>query len=156
MSTGIYKNDLPPCLIYIDKEGIWYHKGVKMIHRDFIRLFYRNMELDSDGRYVLNWDGKRCQVHVEDTAFVVRRVIYQVGEPGGNDRLVLSLSDDTKEELMPETIFVGEDNVLYCKVKNHTFPARFNRASYYQLAEYIKEENGTYFLSLNGKDYGIS
>jgi len=24
-------NELPPCLIFIDKEGRWYHKGAEMI-----------------------------------------------------------------------------------------------------------------------------
>ena len=148
-------SDLPPCMIFIDKEGRWYHEGAEMIHRDFIRLFYKNMELDSEGRYVINWDGKRCRVDVEDTAFVVRRVMYQDGDRAGNARFVLSLSDDTEEDLIPDTIFIGEENVLYCRVKNRSFPARFNRAAYYQLAEYIEEENDSYYLPLNGRKYNI-
>ena len=149
------KSSLPPCLIFIDKEGHWYHEGAEMIHREFIQLFYQNMELDSLGRYVINWKRERCYVEVEDTAFVVRRVLYQEGNQGQNSRLILYLSDDTKEELIPDTIFIGEGNVLYCKVKNRTFPARFNRDSYYQLAQYIEEEEGTYYLPLNGKRYNM-
>ena len=150
------QNDIPPCLIYIDKEGHWYHRGAEMIHREFIRLFYNNMELDSHGRYVIEWQGQRCYVEVEDTAFVVRSVLFKEGEQPGNDRFILSLSDDTEEELAADTIYVGKDNVLYCSVKDLAFPARFNRAAYYQLAEYIEEGNGTYYLPLNGKKYGIS
>ena len=142
-------------MIFIDKEGLWYHEGVEMIHRDFIRLFYKNMELDSEGRYVINWNGERCRVDVEDTAFIVRRVVYQDGERTGNARFVLNLSDDTEEELMPETLCAGQDNILYCRVKNRMFPARFNRAAYYQLAEYLEEENGAYYLPLNGGKYKI-
>jgi hypothetical protein len=149
------ENNLPPCLIFIDKEGHWYHEGTEMIHREFIQLFYQNLELDSLGRYVINWKKERCYVEVEDTAFVVRRVLYQEGNQGQNSRLILYLSDDTKEELIPDTIFIGEGNVLYCKVKNRTFPARFNRDSYYQLAQYIEEEEGTYYLPLNGKRYNV-
>jgi hypothetical protein len=148
-------NDLPPCMIFIDKEGRWYHKGAEMIHREFIRLFYKHMDLDSDGRYVIDWNGERCWVEVEDTAFVVRRVVYEDGARTGNTRFVLNLSDDTEEELMPDTIFIGHGNVLYCKVKNRAFPARFNRAAYYQLAEYIEEENDSYYLALNGRKYSI-
>jgi len=148
-------SDLPPCMIFIDKEGRWYHEGAEMIHRDFIRLFYKNMELDAEGRYVINWNGERCRVDVEDTAFVVRRVVYEDGDRAGNARFVLNLSDDSEEDLMPDTIFIGEGNVLYCKVKSRSFPARFNRAAYYQLAEYIEEENGTYSLPLNGRKYNI-
>ena len=150
------ENEIPPCLIYIDKEGHWYHEGAEMIHREFIRLFYNNMELDLRGRYVIDWKGQRCYVEVEDTAFVVRRVVYQDKGKDGNERFVLSLSDDTQEELMPDTLYVGRDNVLYCSVKDRTFPARFNRAAYYQLAAYVEEENGIYYLPLNGQKNKIS
>jgi len=153
--TGTDKNDLPPCLIFIDKEGSWYHEGVEMIRRDFIRLFYQNMELDSQDRYVINWDGRRCYVDVEDTAFVVRSVVYQDGSRTGNALFLLYLSDDMQEELLPDTLFVGKDNVLYCRVKNRAFPARFNRASYYQLVQYVEEEDEAYYLPLNGKKYRI-
>jgi hypothetical protein len=151
------ENDIPPCLIYIDKEGRWYHEGAEMIHREFIRLFYNNMELDSLGRYVIAWKGQRCYVEAEDTAFVVLRVVWQEkGKEDGKERFILSLSDDTQEELMPDTIYVGRDNVLYCSVKNRTFPARFNRAAYYQLAAYVEEEKGVYYLPLNGQKNKIS
>ena len=148
-------NDLPPCHIFIDKEARWYHRGVEMIHREFIRLFYQNMELDPQNRYVINWKGERCYVEVEDTAFVVRRAVYQDGTRPQKARITLYLSDDTREELQPDTLSVGKNNILYCRVKNRTFPARFDRAAYYQLAEYIEEKNESYHLSLNGKKYSI-
>jgi hypothetical protein len=148
--------DLPPCLIFIDKEARWYHKGVEMIHRKFIRLFYQNMELDSHGRYVINWEGERCYVEVEDTAFVVQRAVYLDGSQTRNAQIILTLSDDSHEELQPDTLYVGNHNVIYCRVKGRTFPARFSRAAYYQLAKYIEEENEAYYLPLNGKKYRIS
>ena len=147
--------DISPCLIYIDKEGRWYHQGVEMIHREFIRLFYQNMVLDSKGRYLINWKDEVCYVEVEDTAFVVKRVSYEEGHQDRASRIHLSLSDDTKEELIPDSLYVGRDNILYCKVKSGVFPARFSRAAYYQLAEYIEEENGAYFLPLYGQKYYI-
>lgn len=148
-------NDLPPCLIYIDKEGYWHHEGVEMIRRDFIRLFYENMEMDSQGRYVIIWGGKRCYVDVEDTAFVVWKMRYQDAAEGRKARFILFLNDDSFEDLMPESLYVGKDNVLYCRVKNSGFPARFNRAAYYQLATYMVEENEAFYLPLNGINYKI-
>jgi len=148
-------DDISPCLIFIDKEGHWYHQGAEMIHREFIRLFYQNMELDSEGRYLINWANKLCYVEVADTAFVVMRVSYEGGSQDRPSRIELSLSDDTKEALLPDSLFVGKENVLYCKVKSGLFPARFNRAAYYQLAEYIEEEGGNFFLPLNGQKYVI-
>jgi len=153
--TSIEIDDLPPCLIYIDKEGLWHHEGVEMIRRDFIRLFYQNMAMDSRERYVILWGGKRCYVDVEDTAFVVWNVRYQNAAEGGKARFILTLSDDSQEDLAPDSLYVGKDNVLYCRVKNAAFPARFNRASYYQLATHIEEKNEIFFLPLNGGRYEI-
>lgn len=149
------ENDIPPCLIYIDKEGHWFHKGVEMIHHEFIRLFYQHMEIDLLGRYVIKWGEERCYVEVEDTPFVVRKVIFKDQDPTNNSRFILFLSDDSQEHLSPDTLYVGNANVLYCTVKERIFPARFNRSAYYQLGEYIEEENEKYFISLNGKKYII-
>ena len=142
-------DDLPPCAIYIDREGRWFHSGAEMVRREFIREFYRNMELDSRGRYVITWEGKRCRVDVADTAFVV----WGVDPVDG--RFVLRLSDDTREALQPETLFVGEQDVLYCRVRNGRFPARFVRPAYYQLAAFLEGEDGSYYLPVNGERYPI-
>jgi len=148
-------NEIPPCLIFIAKDGRWYHKGAEMIHRDFIHLFYENMKIDSAGQYVINWNGEICFVEVEDTAFVVWSVAYQEKAKDMCASFLISLSDDTREKLAPETLSVGEGNVMYCMVKGNTFPARFNRAAYYQLAEYIEQEKGGYYLPLNNKKHKI-
>jgi hypothetical protein len=147
------ESDIPPCLISIDKEGRWHHKGVEMVRREFIGLFYQHMSIDSLGRYVIDWEGERCYVEVEDTAYVVKQVIPQRQGPAGNIRFMLSLSDDSLEELMPDTLFVGNDHVLYCAIRGGTFPARFSRPAYYQLAQHVEEQQGIYFLAVDGKRY---
>jgi len=126
-----------------------------MIRRDFIRMFYENLRLDEHGRYVISWEGERCYVDVEDTAFVVRSVHHEPGTDGQDVRILLELSDDTREELMPGTLSIDRQNVLYCRVKNLTFPARFSRAAYYQLAESVVEENEHYYLPVGGKKFRI-
>jgi len=147
------EKDLPPCLIYIDKEGHWFHKGVEMVHREFIRLFYMHMEQDEQGRYIISWQGEQCYVEVEDTPFVVWRVVFENKKGLTESRFILYLSDDSREDLVPESLSLGHENILYCKVKDKAFPARFCRAAYYQLAQYVEEEQGKYFLSLQGKKH---
>ncbi|MBW1723359.1 MAG: DUF1285 domain-containing protein [Deltaproteobacteria bacterium] len=147
-------SETPPCSIFIDKEGRWFFKGIEMVRRDFIRMFYQQMQADSEGRYIITLAGDRCIVEVEDTPFVVWRTIVKTDDSLGK-RYVLYLSDESEEELDPETLFVGKGNVLYCKVKAGMFPARFNRAAYYQLAEHIEEENGKYVITSQGKRYLI-
>ncbi|MFC1534896.1 hypothetical protein ACFL7M_16200, partial [Thermodesulfobacteriota bacterium] len=150
------EKDIPPCLIYIDKEGRWFHKGAEMIHREIIRHLYEHMEIDPRGRYIIDLRGDRCYVDVEDVPFIIRRTVLKVTDQAGNSRIILYLSDDGQEDLSPETLYVGNDNVIYCRVKGGAFPARFSRAAYYQLAEYIEEENERYYLPLNGKKYFIA
>lgn len=147
-------SDIPPCLIFIDKEGRWFHKGAEMIHRETIRLFYDHMSMDPMGRYIIDWAGERCYVEVEDMAFVVRGVTPNGIEGEGLHGFQLLLSDDTMEDLQPETLSVGKDHVLYCQVKGR-FPARFSRPAYYQLAVHIEEEAGAYYLPFQGMKYWI-
>ena len=146
---------IAPCLIHIDKEGRWFHKGVEMVRREFVQAFYQKMELDDAGRYVIFWGGEHCYVDVEDTAFVVKRTTYPREESGKRAGFMVSLSDDTEEELIPDTLYLGEENVLYCRVKKGAFPARFNRAAYYQLAAHIEEEGEGFVLPINGKKFKI-
>jgi hypothetical protein len=150
------ESNLPPCLIFIDKEGRWFHKGAEMVHREFIQLFYEHMERDASGRYIISMGGDRCYLEVEDTPFVIRQVRFHEGAEGESpSRCMLSLSDDTREILRPDTLFIGAENVLYAKVKEGAFPARFLRPAYYQLAQHIVEEDGSYVLPLEDKKYVI-
>lgn len=144
---GYNIEDLPPCEIIIDKEGTWYYKGSRIIRKDIIKFFYEHMELDRHGRYIISWKDERCIVEVEDTAFFVQRVDKI------NGHYLLYISDETHEELDPESLYIGKDNVLYCKIKAGKFPARFTRSAYYQIAQHIEEENNRYFLTVNKKKY---
>jgi len=142
--------DLPPCQIHIDKEGRWFHRGAEIINKGIVQFFYANMEMEASGRCVIAWNGERCYVEVEDAPFVVRRA-----EEGG-EGIRIHLSDGTVEILSPEALTIGKDHVLYCRVKNDRFTARFNRPAYYQLAEHIEEDDGGgFFLSAGGKKYPI-
>jgi uncharacterized protein len=141
------ESEIAPCGIFIDREGQWFYQGAEMRKREIVQLFYRHTSMDADGRYILELEGQRCLLEVEDTVYVVRRVHKE-----GN--FLLHLSDDTVEELAPETLYIGEDSVLYCTVKG-AFPARFTRPAYYQMADSVEEEEGAYFIESAGKRYEI-
>jgi hypothetical protein len=153
-TVQLKSEEIPPCFIRIDKDGKWYHRGAEMIHRPFIRLFYQNLKRDEEGRYIIEWNGERCYLEVEDTPFVVR-TISQEQDAAGDRRFMLTLTDDSDEPLAPETLFVGKENVLYCLVRGGEFRARFSRPAYYELARHIVEKDNGYALALNGKLYGI-
>jgi uncharacterized protein len=119
--------------IRIDTNGVWYYRGNEMTRRDILTRFYQHLLHDESGSYFIELGPQRYQVDVEDTAFVVWAVLWAEGNEAS-----LLLSDETIEELDPSTLRIGRDNILYCRVKNSRFDARFSRSSYYRLAERIE------------------
>ncbi|RJP58291.1 MAG: hypothetical protein C4549_04040, partial [Deltaproteobacteria bacterium] len=89
-----------------------------------------------------------CYLDVEDTPFVVKEVGFQ-------DVFKIVLNDESEETLLLGTLWIGRDNVLYCKVKDKRFDARFNRPSYYELTKYIAydEAKDEYFIPVDGIRY---
>ena len=128
-----------------------------MFRREFVNYFYQNLHLDAEGRYVIDLPGDRCFVDVEDSAYIVKAVDYAKTEKGNGTGINLLLSDETREALDPRTLWISSDNVMYCEIREHTFRARFSRAAYYQLAEFIQHDEGQdmYYLNINGQHYNI-
>ncbi len=140
--------------ISIDKDGRWFYQGSEMIHRDIVLLFYQHLHIDSQGRYLIRLAGEECYVKVEDTAFAVLRIDLKTY--GNREECFrIWLNDESEELLDLDALFVGKENVLYCKVKGGKFPARFQRPAYYQLAKYVQEEDGKYLIVLNGRKHLI-
>ena len=140
----------------IDSEGTWYYGEMEMTRRDIVALFYRHLLRDTSGQYFLEIGSQRCQVDVEDTAYVVWAVI-RAGNGESGSRIYLFLSDDTIEELDPATLRIGKSNVPYCRVKDGGFAARFSTSSYYQLAEHISHDSACdkYYISIGGQFHYI-
>ena len=142
------------CDIVIDKEGVWYYRGAHMFRKDILSIFFEHLRIDDCGKYYIALGDEISYLEVEDTAFVVCTVFRNcVG--AGQDELSIALTDDSIERLEMESLEVGADNILYCRVKDGRFLARFSRKSYYQLAEYIEEHEGKFFISLNNNRYFI-
>jgi hypothetical protein len=141
-------------MIYIDKDGKWFHNGAEMINRGIVLDFYSHLTIDDSGMYIIKRGNEICYVEVEYTPFIVSMLEFEKGA-GDEAGVILSLIDDTREYLAPESLHVGNDNILYCYIKQGLFRARFSRAAYYQLASRIKEEGDKYYLPLNNKKYLI-
>jgi uncharacterized protein len=144
--------------IKIDKDGLWYYKGAHMFRKEILSVFFQHLKIDDCGKYLIELGDERCYLNVEDTAFVVEAV-YKTKLPGdGREQIDILLNDDCCEKLEMNSLQTGENNVLYCRVKEGSFNARFSRKSYYQLAEFIEQsENGAdFFINLNGEKYFIT
>jgi uncharacterized protein len=146
------------CDIKIDKEGIWYYRGAHMFRKEILSIFFENLKVDECGQYLIELDEESCYLDVEDTVFVVTEVCKICGSQSSEDQIHILLTDDSREKLDLPTLRVGRDNILYCRVKDGKFIARFSRKSYYQLAQFIEEEEKEkcFFINLNGERYFIN
>lgn len=150
--------EIPSSGIFVDVEGDWYHEGNPIFRDAILHLFLESLSLDGQGRYIVDCGGSRCTLDVADTPFVVSRVDRKP-HPRDPEREMIALRLrhlSSEEELDPETLVVGRDNVIYCRVRDGRFPARFSRPAYYQLASWVEEdEAGGFFLELNGVRFPI-
>ncbi len=143
------------CGIKVDIEGNWFYEGRPIIRKDIIEIFYQGLEFDPVKReFWINWRGNRCRLDVEDTPYVITRV-DKISE-GSQEKILISFKHLNKQEaLNPSTLHIKKDNVLYCFIKDGPVPARFSRPAYYQLAEWIEQDDKGFFISLNGEKYYI-
>jgi hypothetical protein len=144
--------------IRIDKEGLWYYKGAHMFRKEILSVFFENLKIDEFGKYLIALKEEFYYLDVEDTVFVVGSVYKTQLPDDGRVQIDILLNDDSCEKLKMNSLHIGRDNVLYCRVKEGKFTARFSRNSYYQLAEFIEQsENGNhFFINLNGEKYFIN
>jgi hypothetical protein len=138
----------------LDEDGRFHHEGVRVEHPGLIRAMHQWIARHPiDGRYVLEngWDW--CYLKVDDAPYVVR-----AAKPSGTS-LELTLSDDATERIDPSALRVDTNGVLRCDVKREKkggpFPARFDRHAQVALGEALREENGEYVLSIDGRDVRI-
>jgi hypothetical protein len=139
--------------IRIDAEGMWFYRGEEMTRREMISLFYQHLRQDSAGRYIIEMGRQKYPVDVQDTAYVVWSLKWADGESGTDAYVRLLLSDGSAENLNPETLRTGANHILYCRVKNQCFDARFSRAAYYLITERLQHDptDDSCFLFLNGR-----
>lgn len=143
--------------IRIDKDGIWYYRGAHMFRKDILCIFFENLKQDDCNRYFVELNKEICYLDVEDTAFVITAVSKRKDPASGSEQLEILTSDDENEILDLTTLTVGRDHVMYCRIKDGKFPARFTRNSYYQLAEFIEPNaaDNTFYILLNHQKYFI-
>jgi len=143
--------------IKIDKDGIWYYRGAHMFRKDILCVFFEHLKMDECGKYFVELNEEIYYLDVEDTVFVVSAVYKIKATSNGHEQIDVLLSDDCLEKLDLNSLAVGEDNIMYCRIKDGKFSARFTRNSYYQLAEFIEQDDvdNTFYIPLNNQKYLI-
>ena len=142
------KPHIDKCMIYIDKDGAWFHENRPIINEEIVGLFYSHLRRDQWGRYLIEWRGQICEVDVEDVPLVVKRVDLENHAGAAGHSVKVTLNDRSQEELDFDSLRVGHENVLYCSARSGALEARFSRPAYYQFAELLEydEDSGRYFI----------
>ncbi len=126
--------------IRLDRQLRWFHDNEPIDHPKIIEAFNCGLVPTEDGKYRLNFGWDWCLVEVEDSAYGVIAVDERP------DGLGLRLTDRTSERLDPESLSVGPDGVLTCRVKGGLAKARFLRDAQFALGELLEERGGTLVL----------
>ena len=142
----------------IDKEGRWFFRDEEITHRKTYLLYSRNLALDESGRVILRIGREQCPVEVEDAPFVVKTLEFVLEGSGELQLIWLTLNDETRELLHPETLRIGPDNVPYCRVRSGKFEARFSRGAYQLLFPFVRhdEKRNRFFITIDGRAYDLS
>lgn len=117
--------------ISFGKDGRWYCDGEPIANRAICRLYARAMTVGPDGSARLELGPDRASVRVEDTPWVVVGV---QGDPAHG--FTVRLNDERKAALDLDTLEVGAEHVLYCRVDGQRL--RFLRPAYYELMQHAE------------------
>lgn len=135
----------------IDTEGNLWHDGSVFDDPQILKFFMRRMERLPDGRYFALCQGEECYFEPDDAIYVVQAVDPQPA------RVVLTFQGGYQEDLDPNSLRVGKENVFYCTAREGRFEARFNRKPYLELAHLIDYDATAhrYILRLAGQEFPI-
>lgn len=126
--------------IRLDADGRFWHEGAEVTHHGLKAAFYRWVDRNPDGRYVLRLDEKRfVYLDVDDAPFAIASLRFE------GDRIFVRLSDDSDEELAYDTVQLRGGHA-YAKVKGGRFDARFSGGAFGALGEHLDDQDGVAML----------
>lgn len=145
-----------PAHLLIDREGVWYADGAKVIHEKILKLFCDSLVRSGDG-YKIVIDYMENPVIVEDAPVSVRSIFVE-NTGDGEDVVWLSLSDGRLEKLHPDEIFATGPDAIYCNLLDERrFTARFSKSALQQLSAMMSQKDDhTFALELNNSSFEFS
>jgi hypothetical protein len=125
--------------IRLDGDGRFWHEGQEVTHHGLRAAFWRWLDRNPDGRWVLRLDANRfVYLDVDDAPYVVRSARWEDG------RAIGRLSDDSEVPLDLTTLRTRDDR-RYVTVRRG-FDARLSTAAWNVLADRMEERDGRLYL----------
>ena len=133
------------------RDGNWYTDEERIDNPRIALLFSRSIRGNPDGSYFLQVGDERASIAVEDTPYVVKSI-----EGDAATGFTVVLNDEEREPMDCGSLQAGPDHVLYCRVKNSTFRARFLRPAYYHLSDCLEmDDDGGFYFKVAGQRYPV-
>ncbi len=106
-----------------------------------------------EGQYLAMCQGEQNWFEPEDTPFVVQRVRPEV-EDGRLRKVTLLFAGEYREVLDPGAL-ESDGGMLYCRVRDGAFRARFGRVALQQIAPFLVEDKSGPALELGDRRHPI-
>ena len=143
-------------ILTLTHDGRWLFKKELIEHEGVRRFLLQQLRRTEEGEYWVVNGPQRVFVELEDSPYLILQVTLD------DDKRCLHarLNDGSQETLSPETLFLGEDLILYARVKvgeagarpNESHTARFDRNTLSYLMPFLVEvEDGGFGLELGGE-----
>lgn len=144
---AICRAAFPPSPLRLLRDGTWMQDNEVISHERTIRFLHQNLCYEND-RYKIKYGQEALAVVPDDCG----RFIKNIHEDG-----TITLLDERRLPLNPETLEIGSNNVLYCMVNGER--ALFLRTAYYEIMLKVQEQNldgkTQYILNWFGRDYQL-
>lgn len=135
--------------IRLDEHGVFWHEGAPVTHHGLRAAFFRWLDRNPDGRYVLRLDEKRfVYLDVDDAPLLVRSVRWD-----GDDAIGV-FSDQTEGAINLTTLRLEQGKPYVTAHKQ--LVARLSNDAWTALGPHLEEENGTTYVRAGATRHAIS
>jgi hypothetical protein len=136
----------------LDDQGVLHHADTPITHPRMLKVFFRNLRPLDDGRFLSVCAGEENYLVPDDTPFVVVAIAVNRDREGGVTSVDLTLQDTTNEPLDLGAVSIGENDVVYTRVREGAFAARFGRRAQLALLSLAEERDGAYVLRVGTRE----
>ncbi len=135
-----------PDALRLDPEGNWFQGEYPILHERTIKYLQKHIVVRENGDFYFEGEDKPILIIVEDAPFWVVKIEKTIAG------FLITLTDESIELMDPESLWVGKEGTLYCRVKGDLV-ARFQRQSYYEITRFFEQKGGRFYLNIGKKSY---
>ena len=129
--------------VRLDPHGVFWHEGAPVTHPGLAAAFFRWLDRNDDGRYVLRLDDKRfVYLDVDDAPLLLRSLRWEDGTAIG------VFSDKTESAIDLSTLRLQDGRAYLTAHKN--LPAMIGPDAWSTLADHLEEIDGETYLIFTG------